>query len=341
MKRIGLALVLAVVMTGAATGQTWNRTPAARLLEIKGKATILDPENFDRPAAVYGTVYGDDRLVVAQGASAVLVFRSDGHIERITAPGTFKISQNGCQPKKGVEVVAVPEKSQPLVGKVSKGPRGIVQGGVTLVRAPPPASASEKNNSAASPPPDDNNAPPEEMLATRITPIIGSTVLSPKPTFSWPEVPKAETYTLKLYFLGNQVWTVTTNTNRLQYAGDTPLKGGATYTWDVSAKLNGRARPVCEGAFTTATDAQRADAAAFVQLLAKPEVPFLALAGLWYEQHGFAAEATATNEQLVKLAPSPEIYYALAGQYQQAGRAKDSEAAAKSAAELEAKGEEK
>jgi len=315
-----LLLVGATVFVAAGAGA---RSPAARVLEVKGKATILDLENFDRPAAMYATLYSDDRLLVGKNGSAVLVFRADGHIERLTAPGTFKVTQSGCQPKTGIEVVAVPERSQSLVGKVSRGPKGIVQGGVTLVRAPPPRALSGKNK------------PAKPMGPPRISPIPESTVLAVKPIFSWPEVPKAETYTLKLYFLGNQVWSVTTNTTNLQYAGDAPLKAGAKYTWEVTAKLDGKASSVCEGIFSTATDAQRADAAAFEQLLAKPEVPFLALAALWYKQHGFIVEAIAANEKLTKLTAHPAVYYTLADLYQQAGRIKDAAAAADKAMEVE------
>jgi hypothetical protein len=329
MKRSYAVLLLAGATVFVAAG-AGLRSPAARVLEVKGKATILDLENFDRPAAMYGTLYCDDRLVIDKNGSAVLVFRADGHIERLTAPGTFRVTQSGCQPRTGIEDVAVPERSQSLVGKVSRGPKGIVQGGVTLVRAPPPPGA-----------PRDNSKPAKPMGTPRISPIPESTVLAVKPTFSWPEVPKAETYALKLYFLGNQTWSVTTNTTSLQYAGDAPLKAGAKYTWEVTTNLDGKASSVCEGIFSTATDAQRADAAAFEQLLAKPEVPFLALAALWYKQHGFLVEAIAANEQLAKLTADPAVYYTLAELYQQAGRIKDADAAADKAMELEAKAQEK
>jgi hypothetical protein len=321
-----LLLAGATVFVAAGAGL---RSPAARVLEVKGKATILDLENFDRPAAMYATLYSDDRLVIDKNASAVLVFRADGHIERLTAPGTFQVTQNGCQPRTGIEVVAVPERSQSLVGKVSRGPRGIVQGGVTLVRAPPPRDPTGKNK------------PTKSIGPSRISPIPESTVLAVKPMFSWPEVHKAEMYALKLYFLGNQAWSATTNTTSLQYAGDPPLKAGAKYTWEVATKLDGKTSSVCEGVFTTATDAQRADVAAFEQLLAKPEVPFLALAALWYKQHGFIVEVIAANEQLAKLAADPAVYYTLAELYQQAGRIEDAAAAADKALELEANASEK
>ena len=41
----------------------------------------------------------------------------------------------------------------------------------------------------------------------RISPTAKSTLLSPHPTFSWPAVPKANKYTLTLYFLGSRIWS--------------------------------------------------------------------------------------------------------------------------------------
>ena len=128
-------VLVAVIGLGAGNGA---RSPVARVLEVKGKATIIDPENFDRPAAVFSILYADDRLTVDKDSSLVLVFRSDGHVERAAVAGTLKVAQNGCQPKTSVEQVAMSEQNRALVGRISKGPRGIVQGGVVVARAAPP-----------------------------------------------------------------------------------------------------------------------------------------------------------------------------------------------------------
>ena len=119
--------------------------PAARVLELKGTATILDSENFDRPVALYGTIYGGERIVVGEDAQVTLVFRGEGQIERIAAPGTFAISPNGCEPRTGVEQVSVPERHRATIGKISKGNRGIVRGGVMVARAVAHSQSRRRN----------------------------------------------------------------------------------------------------------------------------------------------------------------------------------------------------
>ena len=58
---LGLAAMLA---RGGGGGES---TPAARVLDVKGTATIIDREDFDRPVAIYGTIYGGERIVVGEG----------------------------------------------------------------------------------------------------------------------------------------------------------------------------------------------------------------------------------------------------------------------------------
>ena len=137
---LGLASLLFILGEGRAD----DPIPAARVLELKGTATILDSENFDRPVAMYGTIYGGERIVVGEGAQVTLVFRGEGQIERIAAPGTFTISPTGCQPRKGVEQVAVPERHRATIGKISKGNRGIVRGGVMVARSVAPSNLDEE-----------------------------------------------------------------------------------------------------------------------------------------------------------------------------------------------------
>jgi hypothetical protein len=320
---------LAFLVMGAGPGPM---SPAARVLAVKGKATLSEAENIDRPAVIYGTIYANERLVVAKDAQVTLVFRGDGHIERVVAPGSFKVTLSGCQPQTGVQRVAVPEQHRAVVGKISAGPRGIVQGGVVMARAPPPSTR-------------DNAPPPESNLPLvagpgKIRPLAESTLLVDKPTFSWPAVPKAKLYTLNLYLVGNRVWSAASERPRLEYAGQQPLKPGAMYTWEVTAAIDGKAVTVCEGVFNMASEAQRANAVALKKLLlAKPEPPYLALAAMWYKQNGLAPLAILVNEELAKLTSDPAVYRELVELYFQAGREEDASAAEVKALELEKKAE--
>ena len=323
-----LLVAAALVTVGAGAG---GRAPAARVLEIKGKATIVEGENLDRPAAIYGTIYSDERLMVTPDSQVMLVFRGDGHIERVVAPGTFKVTQNGCQPQTGVEQVPLSEQNRATIGKISKGSRGIVQGGVVLVRSPAPPTSNS--------PSQEQESEPVVVDLGKIRPIAGSTLLVAKPKFAWPAIPKAKQYTLNLYFLGNRVWSANSETTELDYAGETPLKSGAMYAWEVTTTLDDKPMTVCEGMFHTISDRQRADAEALDKLLAKPEPAYLVLAAMWYKQNELVPEAIAANERLAKLAPDSAVYRELAELYFRAGCAEEGTAAEEKMLELEKKAE--
>jgi hypothetical protein len=319
-----LLAAIVLVVTNAGAG---GRAPAARVLEMKGKATIVEGENFDRPAAVYGTIYSDERLKVTSDSQVTLVFRGDGHIERVVAPGTFKVTQHGCQPQTGVEQVPLSEQNRATVGKISKGSRGIVQGGVAMMRSP-------------APPPGNDPAQDEGPVVVdlgKLRPVADSTLLVAKPKFSWPAIPKAKQYTLNLYLLGNRVWTANSEKTELDYAGETPLKSGATYSWEVTTILDDKPMTVCEGTFDTISDRQRADAESLDKLLAKPEPAFLVLAALWYKQNKLVLEAIAINEQLATLVPDSAVYRELAELYFRAGCVEEGNAAEEKMLELEKK----
>lgn len=312
-------IAVALVVVGAGAGP---RAPAARVLEVKGKVSIVESEDFGRPAVVYGTVYADDRLVVAKDAKVTLVFRGDGHIERVVVPGTFRVTQNGCRPRTGVQQTPMSEQNRAIVGRISKGSRGIVQGGVVVARA----AATDDDQLAIVGPGD-------------IRPIDGSTVLAAKPTFAWPATPEAKEYTLSLFFMGNRVWSAVTKTPQVEYSGADALKPGAMYTWEATATVDGKPVTVFEGAFHTATEGQRGEAADLEQLLAKPEPAYLALAAMWYKQNGFISEAIAANEQLAKLTPEAAVYWELVELYFEAGHHEMAGQAEAKAMELEEKAE--
>jgi hypothetical protein len=301
MQRILAVLVLinALVSLGVDNGP---RKPAARFLEIKGNVVIRDPGNYQRPAVTFGTVYADDRIVVGKGAQAMLAFRADGHVECITAASTLQVTSEGCRPKSGVEQIAMPATQRAILSKLSRGPNGIVQGGVMVARA-------------AAPRPRDDESPENEQaplaMPGQLRPILGSTVLIQKPTFSWPAVPKAEKYTLNVYDGGNRVWSAGTDTTRLEYSGEKPLKSDSFHLWEVIATIGGKPAHVGEGTFMTANDRQRDDAEALQKLLRKPDVPTLAVAALWYRQNDMIEEAIATFRQLAKLSRDPDVYRSL------------------------------
>jgi hypothetical protein len=324
--------VLIAVVGLFAMGADWgDRAPVARVLQIQGTADLSESESTTRPVAVYGTIYVDEKLKLAERSQVTLVFRADGHLERIVKAGQYQITKTGCRPKSGVEQVAMSEQAKATIGKVSKGPRGIVQGGVVLARSPAPPP---KDNEPAN---DDASAESPMPLADpcQIRPLPDTTLLAAKPAFSWPAVPEAKKYTVNLYHLGNRVWSAQCETAKIEYAGDEPLEPAATYWWDVSTSIQSKTVSVCEGSFQMAGDRQREEAAALEKLLDKPDVLNLAVAALWYRQNGFVHEALAANEQLAKLSPSSAVYRELSRLYFESGRRQEGEAAESKATKME------
>jgi hypothetical protein len=329
MNRLWTVLLLAAtwVFLGADDGA---RTPAARFAHVKGKATVIDPEKVDRPAVTYGTAYADDRLVVAKDTVVVLVFGADGHFERINKPGTYRVSKEGCQPRNCVERLPASKQNRSVSDKAIKGNGGIVQGGVVMARGIPH-------------PRNDMSQPEGESAAknarAQIFPIPGSTILTTKPVFTWPAVAKAAKYTVTLYFHDKRVWSGDSATTKLAYAGEAPLTAGGTYSWEVTTVADCKASTVCDGMFTVAGDEQRKTAEALEKLVAQPDIPYLAVAAMWYRQNEMVGEAIAANERLAKLADDAGVYWALMALYAQAGRDDDSRAAEERAATLEKKAE--
>ena len=294
---LGLTLMFLLGEIGAG-----DPIPAARVVELKGTATILDSDNFDRPVALYGTIYGGERVVVGEGAQVTLIFRGEGQIERIAAPGTFAISPHGCEPRTGVEQVSVPERHRATIGKISKGNRGIVRGGVLVAR------------SVASPNPDDEMPQdPEalEMAAGSFTPVFDATLLEPKPKFSWPAVKHAKQYKLNLSYTGSRIWSADTAGTELEYGGQTPLKSGGKYTWEVIALLDGKRTKFFEGEFSMASESQRATMAELKKMLEDPDPKYLILAAMWYKQHRLLREAIEVNERLAEKNPDQAVYQEL------------------------------
>lgn len=306
-----------------------SRAPVARVVELHGTATVaevVEGEHFARPLMLYGTVYADEQLVLDADARATLVFRADGHIERVAKPGTYQVKKTGCEPAEGVERVAMPEQKREVIGKLSKGSRGIVQGGVVLARAPAPPSSDDTDEDAET---------PFEPDWSKISPRRDATLLAANPKFTWYAVPNAEKYTLKLYYLGNQVWTTEVKQSETTYDGEEPLTAAGTYWWEATATIDGKSWPVCESSFRMASEHQCDEAAEIEKMLKTPDPISLAIAAMWYRQNDMTTEAVAANEQLAKLAPSAAVYRELSELYYQLGRDQDGDAAAVKAEKLE------
>jgi hypothetical protein len=308
------------------------RKAAARVLELKGSAAVVFPDGYRRPAATFGTLYDGDRLVLEKDSAVVLAFRQDGRVERIAAAGTFRVTADGCQPRKGVELVSMSDENRELIARLSKGPRGIVQGGVMVARSAAPKGHDDEEEK----PPETPEAAPD-FEPGPIEPISGSAVLSDTPEFSWTAVKNAAKYTLTLHEQGNQIWSAATEKTRLKYGGEKPLGRGALFTWEVAATIEGKQKIVCQGMFRVASRRELIESQSLEKLLAKPEPVALAVAALWYQQHEMVAEAIAVNRRLAEMSSDPAVLWTLVDLYWMAGRREEAQAAERKATELEKK----
>jgi hypothetical protein len=274
-------------------------------LEFKGTVTITSSQGKDRAAAIFATVYESDRISLAADAIVTLGFRSDGHLERLKTAGMATAGQDGCEPRSLVEILAVSPPQRTVAAKAIRGASLITQGGVALMRG----------SGSKSPAP--------------LVPIVDSTVITDRPAFRWPAVPRAHAYTVIVSGGGNKIWTHTVDLPPASYTAERPLRPGLAYDWEVVAiGEDGTLRPAFEGRFRIATSDQAADAAAFRGLAESTEVPLLTLAAQWYARSGMIAEAIAVEERLTQLAADPVPFYvSLEELYRLGGRRGDAEQA--------------
>ncbi len=301
MFRLWKELVAVLLLTSVAWS-AGDSKPVARILELKGTVVIKTAEGKTRPAAVYGTVFEGESLTVKQGAQAVLVFRQDGHSERLKVATTVTAKATGCEPKGSVEVIATDPRRQTLVAKgLQRLPELALAGAVSVPRSGP-----------------------SEKIPPRISPINGATLLTQSPVLSWLEVTDAAEYEVVVYNGSLRHWSTSVKNPELSYKGPV-LKPSRTYRWEIVAKSSGQVQPVGKGEFTIATAEQIAEALEIKELAIGEDVVGLALAALSYERLGLFAEALAVYERLAKLAPDTSPFHAaLADLYEKAGRQDDS-----------------
>ena len=98
-------------------------------------------------------------------------------------------------------------------------------------------------------------------------------------------------------------------------AGQTPLKPGAKYTWEVLVSLDDRKVKLCDGQFRIASKEQRGTIESLKKMLENPEPTYLALAAMWYRQNGLLREAIDANERLAAMTADPAVSQELIGLY--------------------------
>lgn len=288
--------------------------PVGRFLEVAGKVRVLDVAGTPRDAEVFGSVYADESLELPANAFAVVSFRN-GNCERISDAAKATIKESGVEPASAAKPIKLPTKAKKFVGD-SLAELEKNAGGVTVTRSAGPAK------------------PP----SIAVSPILGSTILSTSPTFSWPVTNDAKNYELVLKGARGEkrLWSIDTKENQVKYAGAEKLREDKEYRWEVFVTLaTGKVESLCNGSFRIGTAETRDAATDLVELANDSEPPLVALAAIRLEELGLFAESIQQYERLVKLAPRrAEFPAALADLYDRAGRKDDATKARESAKKL-------
>ena len=166
-------------------------------------------------------MYADEQLTVADNSRVTLAFRRNGTVERIVQPGTFTVTPDGCQPRKGIVQLPLSQQRAVLgkIGKeVGRDLSHIVQGG-RRGGSHRPIRAGRASHST-----DANPTPGESGTRERFAPLPGATLLEDKPEVLLARPGRcADSTGSACAPLGNGVWSARTEQTELEYAGSSPL----------------------------------------------------------------------------------------------------------------------
>ena len=263
---IELLTVLALVPSAAASQDLFSN-PVARVLKVKGMVRIQDQEGKNRVADVYGVVRENEQLIVEADAEITLGFRLDGHMERLTGSFQAKVTKNKiAAPAAKIERIEPPRKHRRLVAGAVKKLKPLSREGTRLLRGPEGTTSPHE----------------DEPASVGLEPINTSTVLSLRPTLSWPPVAGAVAYDVTLSNPdGLPIWTATTTQALLECAGVRQLHSGDQYVWEVTAQLGDQgSRRAYRGEFLVATDEQRNEVSQVEELIAESKIVYFVLAVL-------------------------------------------------------------
>src|SRR5438132_856996 len=84
--------------------------PIGRFLEVKGDVRVREVSGKSRVAEVFGSVYADESLGLAAGASAVISFRN-GACERISDVAKATLKESGVEPITAAKPLKLPAKA--------------------------------------------------------------------------------------------------------------------------------------------------------------------------------------------------------------------------------------
>ena len=279
----GAALIAAVVLTGF----MFAADPAAVVVQVTGDVQVQRAgASAVAPAAVGASLAAGDRLIVREGARAVVLYRT-GRSETATSSVT----------------IAAPEGQQPG-GLFDQTVNTIAQVATTDARRQPNRQGMIR---------------PVAGEAVPIAPRNGVRVVDGWPTLTWFRIPDAHGYMVQLRRIDVEGarpvrFHAGTDTTFTLPSGAPPLAAGAEYEWTVAAAPSGRPATVqkfrvLDGAAHAALSA-RLDAIRAAGL--DPAADGAFLAALAYRDAGAHYQALQKLEHLAADgAPNSRAYHLL------------------------------
>jgi hypothetical protein len=292
------ALLLAATLVRAQTAE-----PAAMVLTTKGMVTLERGKEAAQRVGAMTLLWPGDRVQVPDGGEVTMLFLQDGHRERLKPKGTATVADKGCGPAEVVEPLPGPKLTTANLESL-RSLAASSRGAVGVLRGDPPSKPQ------------------------MVTPLYGTTILSERPTLTWPEA-KADAYLVQLLNGAEGkdqkvLWHVEIKETRLPYPEkEKALELGKKYRWRVTP-LKGddaSADPIVESKFLVLTKYEIGLLSNLKPLLESKSPSDVLLAAISYEAHGVYDEALRLYERLAKLSPDEANFQlALASYYERAGR---------------------
>lgn len=288
------------------------------LRTAQGKTTKCQPKQLTY-------LFDGDQLQVGRDAQVTVGFLNDFHWEKLKS-GLIRVTPRACEPPEFVERLEPPERYRSKITRrgAEAVERGSGRGAGLILRGAPP-----RRSDAA-------DAPPQ------VTPVLGETVTSDRPTLTWTAVPDAKSYQVKLFLggSGRSVWSAQSKKTQLEFPFDQPaLKRNRTYDWQVSVtQPDGTMMQIARSRFTITSAMVAEDLDALKSLTESTQPADLLIAIATYQAYSADGPALSVCEKLAKLNPDdPDVLRLLVELYDRAGRAADAKAAATQAETLDSK----
>src|SRR5438094_9733235 len=106
-----LTLILAAVWFDAPP-DLGKRPTVAMVLKVKGDVTLRPLQRDPRRLEVMDMLGAGDRITLADGASAVLVFAHEGRKEELRPSAPVTVEETGCTPRDAVTLMPSKQSKQ-------------------------------------------------------------------------------------------------------------------------------------------------------------------------------------------------------------------------------------